>query len=122
MNWDVSPDGSRVALIGEREDQHYGKIEVLTFSDGTWREISPERPLGLLMFIAWAADGKGFFVNSWENNSSDLAHITLGGKVEMLMRNGTRQYMSKLLPSPDGKYVAYQGDATDSNVWMLENF
>jgi hypothetical protein len=122
MNWDVSPDGSRLALIGEREDKHYGKIEVLTFSDGTWEEISPERGLDLFMSIAWAADGKGFFVNSWENNSSDLVHITLAGKVEMLIRNGTRQYMGKLLPSPNGKYLAYQGDTTDSNVWMLEGF
>jgi Tol biopolymer transport system component len=120
MDWDVSPDGSRLALIGQ--DKHYGKIDVLTFSDGTWHEISPERGLDLLGLIAWAADGKSFFVGSWENNSSDLVHITLAGKVEMLIRNGTRQYMGRLLPSPDGKYLAYQGDTTDSNVWMLEGF
>ena len=120
MDWDVSPDGSRLALIGQ--DKHYGKIDVLTFSDGTWHEISPERGLDLLGLIAWAADGKGFFVNSWENNSSDLVHITLAGKVEMLIRNGTRQYMGKLLPSPDGKFLSYQGDTADTNVWMLEGF
>jgi Tol biopolymer transport system component len=122
MNWDVSPDGSRLALIGQRGDKHLGKIEVLTLSDSTWQEISPERGVGLLMLIAWTADGKGFFVNSWENNSSDLVHITLSGKVETLIHNGTRQYMDKLLPSPDGKYLAYQGDTTESNVWMLEGF
>jgi len=120
MDWDLSPDGSRLALIGQ--DKHYGKIEVLTFSDGTWHEISPERGLDLLGLIAWAADGKGFFVNSWENNSSDLVHITLDGKVETLIRNGTRQYMGRLLPSPDGRYLAYQGSTTDSNVWMLDGF
>jgi WD40 repeat protein len=122
MNWDLSPDGSRLALLGQSADGNYGKIDVLIFSDGTWYEISPERGLGLLGLIAWAADGKGFFVASWDNNSNDLAHITLDGNVETLMRNGTRQYMGKLLPSPDGKYLAYQGDTTDSNVWMLENF
>jgi hypothetical protein len=122
MNWDISPDGTRLGLIGQRGDKHYGKIEVLTLSDGTWHEISPDRGLDLLMMIGWTADGKGFLVNSWENNSSDLVHITLSGKVETLIRNGTRQYMGRLLPSPDGKYLAYQGSTTDSNVWMLEGF
>ena len=123
MNWDVSTDGSRLALIGQSGDKHYGKIEVLTFSDGTWQEISPERDLGLLMLIAWTAHGKGFFVSSWENNSSDLVHVTLAGKVEPLIRNGYRQpVVGNLLPSPDGKYLAYQGKTTDSDVWMLENF
>ncbi|HXJ94156.1 MAG TPA: protein kinase [Terriglobia bacterium] len=34
MNWDVAPDGSRVALIGR--DKHPGQIELLTFSDSNW--------------------------------------------------------------------------------------
>ena len=42
MDWEISPDGSRLALIGR--DKRYGKIDVLTFWDGTWHEISPERP------------------------------------------------------------------------------
>ena len=75
MDWDVSPDGSRLALIGLA--QHDGQIEVLTFSDGTWHEISPEPSLGLPFFIAWVADGKGLFVASWDNNSRNLLHVTL---------------------------------------------
>ena len=122
LNWDVAPDGSRVALIGERGDEHYGKIEVLNLSDGTWREIPPEQGLGLLVLVAWAADGKGFFVNSWANNSSELAHVSFTGKVQLLLPKAGFHPMGKLLPSPDGKYLAYQGITTDSNVWMLENF
>jgi hypothetical protein len=119
-DWDVSPDGSRLALIGLAK--HDGRIEVLTFSNSTWHEISPEPPLGLPMFIAWAADGNGFFLDSWDNNSRNLLHVTLTGKVDPLLRNGYRQGMGKLLPSPDGKYLAYQAGTTDSNVWMLEGF
>jgi serine/threonine protein kinase/DNA-binding winged helix-turn-helix (wHTH) protein/Tol biopolymer transport system component len=119
-DWDVSPDGSRLGLIGLAG--HDGRIEILSFSDSTWHEISLERPLGLLFSISWAADGKGFFVTSWQNNSNDLLHVTLAGKIEPLIRNGYRQGIEKLLPSPDGKYLAYQGDTTDSNVWLLEGF
>ena len=119
-DWDVSPDGSRLALIGLAG--HDFRIDLLNFSDSTWHETPLERPLGLLGSIAWAADGKGFFVTSWQNNSNDLLHVTLAGKIEPLIRNGYRQGIGKLLPSPDGKYLAYQGGTTDSNVWMLENF
>jgi eukaryotic-like serine/threonine-protein kinase len=119
-DWDVSPDGSRLALIGLAG--HDFRIDLLNFSDSTWQEISLERPLGLLRSIAWAADGKGLFVTSWQNNSDDLLYVTLAGKIEPLIRNGYRQSMGKLLPSPDGKFLAYQAGTTDSNVWMLENF
>jgi Tol biopolymer transport system component len=119
-DWDVSPDGSRLALIGLAG--HDKQIDILNSRNGTWQEISLERPLGLLGSIAWAADGKGFFVTSWQNNSNDLLHVTLAGRIEPLIRNGYRQGILKLLPSPDGKYLAYQGETTDSNVWMLENF
>jgi Tol biopolymer transport system component len=119
-DWDVSPDGSRLALIGSAG--HDFQIDILNFSDSTWHETPLERPLGLLFSIAWAADGKGAFVTSWQNNSIDLLHVTLAGKIEPLIRNGYRQGIGKLLPSPDGKYLAYQGETTDSNVWMLEDF
>ncbi len=120
MYWDVSPDGSRLALIGR--EKHSGRIEVLTFSDSTWQEISPARSFGHPELIAWAADGKGLFVTSWDHDSINLLHVTLAGKVEPLIQNGYRQSVGNLLPSPDGKYLAYQTETTDSNVWMLEGF
>jgi WD40 repeat protein len=58
MDWDVSPDGSRLALIGT--EKHHGRIEVLTFSDSASQEISPEREFGYPELVAWAADGKGY--------------------------------------------------------------
>ena len=122
MHWDLSHDGSQLTLIGRL--RHYGRIEVLTLSDSTWQEITPERPFGYPMVIAWAADGKGFFVTSWDGDSIDLLHVTLGGKVQLLIRNAYRQGQEEgnLLPSPDGKYLAYQAQTTDSNVWILEGF
>ncbi len=97
---------------------------MLTFSDSTWQEISPERPFGYPETIAWAADGKGLFVTSWawNNDSIYLLHVTLAGKVEPIIGNGYPQGVGTLLPSPDGKFLAYQAGTVDSNVWMLEGF
>jgi len=61
-------------------------------------------------------------VSSMEDDSDDLLHVTLAGKVERLIRNPYGQGVGKLLPSPDGKYLAYAAGTTDSNVWMLEGF
>ena len=120
FNAEVSPDGSRLALVDPHK--HHGRIEVLTLSSRDWRELSPEPGWGDFQSIAWAADGKGFFVTSWLPESFNLLHVTLAGKVNPLQRNGHRQWMVNPLPSPDGKYLAYQAETRDSNVWMLEGF
>jgi Tol biopolymer transport system component len=118
--WELSPDGSRAALVEPLE--YKGKIEVLTFRDRALREVPVEAGWGDLQSVAWAADGKGFFVTSNSRDSFNLLHVALDGKVSPLLRNGHRQWMYGPLPSPDGKYLAYQAQTTDSNVWMLENF
>jgi hypothetical protein len=51
-----------------------------------------------------------------------LLHVTLAGKVQPLLRNGHRQWMISPLPSPDGKWLAFQAQTYDSNVWLLGNF
>src|SRR5215472_1844482 len=97
-------------------------VELLTLSDHAWRELSPETGWGDLQTISWTADGKGLFVTSWLPDSYNLVHITLAGKVSPLLRNGHRQWMKSPSPSPDGKYLAFQAETYDSNVWMLEGF
>jgi len=118
--WNASPDGSRLALVDPHK--YHGRIEVLTLQDHSWQELSPEPRWGDFQSVAWAADGKGFFVTSWLPDSFNLLHVTLTGKVKPLLRNGHRQWMVKPLPSPDGKYLAFQAQTWDSNVWMLEGF
>ena len=116
----VSPDGSRLALVDAHK--HHDRIELLTLSSRDWRELSLEPGWGNLQSVAWAADGKGFFVTSWLPDSFNLLHVTLAGKVSPLLRNGHRQWMTSPLPSPDGKYLAFQAQTWDGNVWMLEGF
>ena len=118
--WGISPDGSGLALVDE--GRYRGNIEVLSLADRTWREVSLEPGWGDLQSIAWAPDGKGFFATSWLPDSFNLLYVTLAGKVKPLIRNGQRQWMINPLPSPNGKYLAFQAQTWDSNVWMLESF
>ncbi len=118
--WFLSFDGSRVAVVGAKG--HEGQIEVLTLLDHAWREVSVEPGWGQLWDIAWAADGKGFFVTSFLPDSYNLLYVMLGGKVRPLFHNSLREPMYNPIPSPDGKYMAWEGTTDDSNAWILENF
>jgi Tol biopolymer transport system component len=104
------------------QDKHKGRIEVLSLSDRAWHEISVEAGWGELQDLNWAADGKGFFVTSLLPDSFNLLYVTLAGKAKPLVRNGHRQWMVNPWASPDGKWLAYQAQTWDSNVWLLEGF
>ena len=120
MGWGLSPDGSRIAVVDG--DKYEGRIEVLTLSDGSWQEVVPEPGTRHLQSIAWAADGKSFFATAYAPNSYNLLHVTLAGKVQSLLRNDARQWLVSPLPSPDGKYLAFRAQTSDSNVWTIDNF
>ncbi len=121
FGWEVSPDGSQLAFV---DDRHKDRIEILTLSGSNrvWHEIAVEPGWGDYQSVAWAADGKGFFLTTWLPASFNLVHVTLSGKVQPLLNNAHRQWMNRPRPSPDGKYLAFQALTWDSNVWLLENY
>jgi hypothetical protein len=109
--WDVSPDGSRLAVMGSRR-------QIMTLADGVWHEIPIEERWGP-EYIAWTADGAGFFVTS--SSTLDLLHITIAGKVKALMRNERAQWVAEPIPSADGKYLGFQAQTYDFNAWMIDH-
>jgi eukaryotic-like serine/threonine-protein kinase len=119
--WNISPDGSRLAVV-RGEDKYNGQIELLTVTDRAWHELHVDPAWGHLQSIAWAADGRGFFVTSWLPDSFNLLQVSVAGRVKPLLRNAHRQWVHNPLPSPDGKYLAFGAETWDSNVWLLESF
>jgi Tol biopolymer transport system component len=114
--WGVSPDGSRLALGTDK-----GRIEVLSIGDRTWREIAVEPGWERLQTVAWTSDGRSFYATCWLPDSFALIHVTQAGKVTSLLHYGHRQFLGYPLPSPNGKYLAFQAETWDSNVWLMEN-
>ena len=117
--WSLSPDGSRLAVV---DHSHKDRIEVFNLSAGVWHEILVDPGWGDRQSIAWTANGNGFFLTTWLPESTNLIFVNTSGRVQLLLTNPHTQHLSKPLPSPDGKYLAFQAQTTDSNVWLLENF
>ncbi len=122
--WGLSPDGSRIAYVTE-----HGQVEIMSLndrsrSDRSWQQISLGPHWQQLQTVAWTADGKSLFVTCWKPDGSDLLHVMLDGKVNLLWHHGHSpwQWASNPLPSPEGRYLAFQSKSLDSNVWMIENF
>ncbi len=76
------------------------------------RETEPERsgvPAGALL-LETRPDRK-----NW-------SRVALSGKLKLLLNNAQRQWMTRPLPSPDGRFLTFQGQTSDANVWLLGNF
>ena len=113
---DLSPDGSRFAFarspIGPIEIYHVRKHQTHTI---------PISKLSPLRHIAWAADGKGVFLATQRQDGSELLHLDLHGKSEVIWKSSSR-WPTWGIPSPDGRHVAIYELKQNANMFMMENF
>jgi eukaryotic-like serine/threonine-protein kinase len=117
--WQVSPDGTQLAVVGA---PHSG-VEVMSLrGQPAWHQIAVNPPQGEFQSVAWAADARGFFVTTWTPDSFNLIYAELSGRPHPLLTNPHAQWMSVPLPSPDGKYLAFQAQTSEGNVYLLQNF
>jgi hypothetical protein len=117
--WDLSPDGSQLALnLGGPEH----KVTFMAVSDKSTHDVELHQwPLS--GGIDWAADGKSVFVIS---QSASGAPVVLGvetnGNHRVLLEGDRAMQYWWVIPSPDGRYAALQVRTGANNVWMVEKF
>jgi Tol biopolymer transport system component len=114
-SWDVSPDGSQLALV-----EYDRPLRLVSLVDKRVREI----PLGdwrSPQNVAWSHDGKSLFITGWAGNQMLLLRVDLDGRTTILWRQWPG-FIFNLAPSPDGRYLAAGVRVVDSNVWLLEDF
>jgi len=127
-SWDLSADGTRIAILKQSE----ATITLLSLVSNSTRAIAVKASPKLYS-LDWSADGQGLFVSALGDGGSTLLHLDLKGKAQTLWysKGGMRQpgdlFLSGVLapravPSPDGRYLAIQGQSVSSNIWMIENF
>jgi DNA-binding winged helix-turn-helix (wHTH) protein/Tol biopolymer transport system component len=117
-NWDLSPDGSRIALAIPEGPP--ARIRILSLASGTLQDM---RVTGWSAFqsMEWAADGKGWFVASRSAAANTLLFVDPQGHAYPL-RQTAGGYDTYAIPSPDGHRLAFLEYTTANNAWMIENF
>jgi eukaryotic-like serine/threonine-protein kinase len=117
-NWDLSPDGSQIALLPAGEQE--GIIRLL-FLDGRPARDITVKGWGGLQSMDWAADGKGWYVSSGSAQGADLLYIDMNGRARVL-RPQPGSFQTWGIPSPDGQHLAFLEWSSTGNAWMIEDF
>lgn len=115
--WDLSPDGSTLAIVDL--DERKGRIRLVELENGSARLIGVG-PSEQLSGISWAADGRSWFVTSSSLRGSAILQVRADGKVSELWRSSS--LLAAPLASPDGRNLAFSSSTYNSNAWLIENF
>jgi len=117
FTWSLSPDGREVAIVENLSD----RIRVLDLKSKQLQVINPDPPQRELQEAAWSADGQRLFVSSLTNEGGHLFEMDMNGQMHLLQDNPFG-WIGSVLPSPDGKRIAYIYVVPESNVTLLEHF
>jgi serine/threonine protein kinase len=86
-NWDLSPDGSRLAILNAGEQERH--IRILPIAGGAAQDVKV-KGWGALHSLDWAADGKGFFASTLSGQGATLLHIDLQGRAQAIWTQTAR--------------------------------
>lgn len=118
-DWDLSPDGRSIAAVHSDPSDNF--VRILILADGATHQVSVPG-WAELDRIAWAADGGGFYLAANPPKKAALLYVDLIGKVAVVWQSDSA-YIDRLVPSPDGKHIAFTlGSTGESNAWLMERF
>jgi DNA-binding winged helix-turn-helix (wHTH) protein/Tol biopolymer transport system component len=117
-NWDLSPDGSRIALA--MPEGPPARIRILSLTSGVPQDVCVTG-WSAFQSMEWSADGKGWFVASRSAAANTLLFVDPQGHAYPL-RQSASGYDTYAVPSPDGHHLAFLEYTSANNAWMIENF
>jgi eukaryotic-like serine/threonine-protein kinase len=116
-DWDISPDGSEVAIPNHDPRNARIKVVPLDARGGTAERTVAIDGLKNLSGVAWAADGRGWYVAVVGKGRGLLFYVDLEGRIlTNLMESMTPTFV---VPSPDGRHVAFADWTASANVWSV---
>jgi Tol biopolymer transport system component len=117
-DWDLSPDGSQVAI--PNHDPRDAKIRLVPLSgrlpgvDGRTITLSG---LKYLDAVVWTADGRGWYVSVLTSSGTRLMYADLQGRTSDLHLESMLSLYA--VPSPDGRHIAFPEWTVSSNAWLF---
>jgi len=115
FDWNVSADGSKLAVVSALGPF----VRIIDLHTRSRRDL-PVPASWVLQSVAWSFDGRALFVAVGAEDSFLLARVDLAGQTHILKKTSQYMWMTPIVPSPDGHYLAYGAQTYESNVWLLE--
>lgn len=117
-DWDISPDGSLLAISAQ--DEHEIPIRFVALGSRSGFQVAV-KGWGNRHSMFWSADGRSIYISSRSSSEETLLQVDLQGRaIPLFKQKGA--YGVWGVPSPDGRYLALFSVAKDPDVWMAENF
>ena len=117
-DWDISPDGSLVAIPNHDPRDARIRLVPLDARGGTAQRTVTIKGLKNLSGVVWAADGRGWYVAvQGVTGGGLLFYVDLEGRIlTNLMESMVPNFA---VPSPDGRRVAFADWTASANVWSV---
>lgn len=116
-DWDISPDGSQVAIPNHDPRTATIRLVPLDARGGNSEKVLTIRTLKNLSGVVWAADGKGWYVAAGDANRGVLCYVDLEGQVRTNLMESIKPTYA--VPSPDNRHVAFADWTVSANVWEI---
>jgi len=117
LNWDLSPDGLRVVIYSDLSS-HFFIMALAGPSRPSLHRVSNIH----LRAMTWAPNGSGFFCANSTQLGAQLVYLDLQEKIRVLWEVPGKNVFLASRVSPDGRHLAIQTSAVNSNMWMIEDF
>jgi len=115
-DWDISPDGTQIAIPNRGSREARIRVVSLEAKPNQPREREVALPgLVNLSSLTWAADGRGWFVSVDTTVGTQAFYVYLDGRFRSL-----GDIHGWVVPSPDGRRVAFLNPITAQNAWLIE--
>ena len=118
-SWALSPDGSQLAVVTNRNQ---GRLQLISIKTGSKREVTIAN-WPVISSIRWTADNQSLLLTSFTAQGNSVVLVSdLQGKARVLLESTPNQRIYWTIPSPDGRSIALNIITGEENVWMVENF
>ena len=117
IDWDLSPDGTRVAL--PRWD---GQVRVVDLSSQNTADLPIDRNCNV-QSVSWNPAATGIFASAAcpGKRAYKLFFLEINGASHLLY-DSPNEWISSPVPSPDGSRLAFALKPQQADVWLLEKF
>jgi len=118
FGFDLSPDGNTIVLFRQGDN----RLRLLSLRGNSLiSEIGIREDIHIRT-ISWSPGGKGWFASNLMQDGADLLYVDLHGNTRRLWHLDGFNVFLWGRPSPNGRYLAIEGSAGTSNMWMMEDF